>query len=157
MTEPSPLAVFDFLTHSRVRIAADAASIWSFIADSGSWQGAQALVRVDGEPGRVGERFHAVDTDAPDTPLFFVENVELVPAERRTIRLNGLDGALMGFATWTLAPEGDQTVVAYDVYCRYAGLPQGASQAEVLASANLRMDEGLLRLKGLVEAAGARA
>ena len=151
MTSPSPLATIDFLTHSKIKIAAGLAAIWPHILDIERWRDSQKLISVSGEPGRVGARFHAVSRDAPETPLFHVENVELVSEHRRTIRLEGLDGSFLGFATWELTPNGGETVVAYDVYCRGAMLPPGQSADDLLASAHRMMDEGLLRLKAIVE------
>jgi len=46
---------------------------------------------------------------------------------------------------------GDETMVAYDVYCRDAMAPPGMSQAEVNAMAQPVMDAGLQSLKGVVE------
>jgi hypothetical protein len=149
MSETETLATLDFLTHSKVSIAADASTVWAMITKP--MAGAQQLIPIGGEPGKVGERFHAVSSAAPDTPLFVVVNVELVPDKRRTIRLDGLDGAFMGFATWTLTPEGGETVLAYDVYCYYAGLPASVSLKDHMAASQRMMDEGLVRMKALIE------
>jgi hypothetical protein len=153
MNEASSPGVIDFLTHSEVRIRAGASAVWSVVARPAA--GVQRLVPIGGEPGQVGERFHAVDSSAPDVPLFFVENVELAPERRRTVRLDGLEGAFMGFAAWVLRPDGAETVLTYDVYCRYAGLPPGSSPADHMAASQRMMDEGLLRLKRIVEGGGA--
>ena len=155
MAEPFTLGMLDFLTHSTVRIRASASAVWAVIVEPVA--GLQQLVRIGGEPGRIGERFHAVDSAAPDVPLFLVENVELAPNHRRTIRLNGLDGAFMGFATWALTPDAGETILTYDVYCHYAGLPAGRSRADHMADSQRMMDEGLLRLKAVVEGAGVAA
>lgn len=151
MSQPSELAVIDFLTHNKVRIRATPAAIWPRIVDLEGWRSNQTLVPIRGERDQVGTRFNAVATEARDTPLFEVENAEMVPAQRRTIRLEGLDGHFIGFATWELTPIGNETVVAYDVYCRDAMLPPGHSQADLLAMAQQVMDEGLQKLKAVVE------
>jgi len=151
VTESAGLATIDFLTHSKVRIERDADTIWPYIVDVESWRGAQKLVAVGGAPGQIGERFAAVGEDAPDTPLFHTENVELVPGQRRTMRLEWLDGSFIGFATWELTPSDGATIVAYDVYSRGPMLPPGHSQKALLADAQRTMDAGLMRLKAVVE------
>jgi carbon monoxide dehydrogenase subunit G len=151
MSQTTELAVIDFLTHSKVRISATPAKIWPRIVDMEGWRTNQTLVPIRGEPDQAGARFHAVATEAPDTPLFEVENAEMVPERRRTIRLEGLDGHFIGFATWELTPVGAETVVAYDVYCRDAMLPPGHAQADLLTMAQQVMDEGLQKLKAVVE------
>ena len=54
--------------------------------------------------------------DAPDTALFYVENVEFDPPRRRTMRLNSPDGALIGFASFELTAQDGATIVEYHVY-----------------------------------------
>lgn len=151
MTDQPALAVIDFLTHSKVAIRATPAAIWPRIVDLEGWRTAQTLVLIDGERDQVGARFHAVAAEAPDTPLFEVVNAEMVPGQRRTIRLSGLDGHFIGFATWELTQAGEETIVAYDVYCRDAMAPPGQTQAELLAMAQPVMDKGLESLKAVVE------
>jgi hypothetical protein len=151
MTDTPNLAVIDFLTHNKVRIAAGAEAIWPRIVDVDGSHSAQRLIPLNGDPGCVGARFHAVSREAPDVPLFFVENVELATGQRRTIRLDSLEGDFMGFATWELTPSGPDTIVAYDVYCRGPMLPAGQSEGELLAFAHNMMDAGLARLKVAVE------
>lgn len=151
MTEAPELAVIDFLTHSKVTIAADAARIWPHIVDVSGWRSSQKLVHTGGKPNSLGEQFVAVAMEAPDTPLFKVENVELVERQRRTIRLESLDGAFIGFATWELTPGKGATVVAYDVYCRGPMLAPGHARSDLLVMAQRMMDEGLLKLKAVVE------
>lgn len=151
MTEPTELGVIDFLTHSKVLIAADATAIWPRIVDVNGWPSVQQLVHTGGEPGALGEQFVAVASAAPDTPLFKVENVELVPLQRRTIRLESLEGVFIGFATWELTSRDYGTIVAYDVYCRSPMLPPGQSPADLMAMAQRLMNEGLEKLKAVVE------
>lgn len=151
MTKASPLTTIDFLTHSKVRIAAAAAAIWPHILNTDAWREGQRLIPIGGEPGHVGERFHAAAAETPETPHFFVENVELAPQRRRTIRMESLEGAFLGFSTWELTPGPGETVVAYDTYCRGPLLAPGRSAVELLANAQKVMDEGLQRLKAVVE------
>src|SRR5690606_42100493 len=47
---------------------------------------------------------------------FYFTNVEMVPEQRRTIRLNTPEGALIGYAVWELTPVEGGTEVAYHVY-----------------------------------------
>lgn len=149
MTET--LETIDFLTHSKVRVEAGAATIWPYIVELDGWRRGQRLVHLSGDAGGLGGRFHAVAAEALDVPLYYVENVELVAEQRRTIRLDGLDDSFIGFATWELTPAGDGTVVAYDVYTRGALLPPGQSAQELLAGAQQVMDQGLVHLKEFVE------
>jgi hypothetical protein len=153
MSEAEPLAVIDFLTHSRIRIAADPAAIWPIVIDSKREGAEMPLLSIEGEKGSVGERFKSVLATDPDTPLYFVTNAEVVPQSRRTIRLESVDGVFWGFATWTLTPHGDETELTYDVYCRYPGLPAGQSHADFMAGFQDVMDAGLARMKAIVEAA----
>jgi hypothetical protein len=142
----------DFVTHNKVKIAANADAIWPHILDVESWRGGgQTFISVGGERGRVGERFHAFSAEAPDAPLYRIENVELIADQRRTLRMEKLDGQFLGFATWELTSSGGETLVAHDIYCRSAMLAPGQSPGEVLAGAQQMLDEGLLRLKALVE------
>jgi hypothetical protein len=143
------MADVDFLIHGKIRIAAGADAIWPHVLDPSGWQ-TQRLVHAGGEPGEIGERFHAVAAADPTTPLFHVETVELAPLQRRTIRLTALDGTFLGYSTWALTEAGDETVVAYDVYCRYPA-PPGGAPADVTAQAQRGTDENMLRLKALVE------
>lgn len=154
MTEPKILTTIDYLTHSKVRIAADAATLWPHIVDTSGWQHRQGLVHIGGEPGCVGEQFHAVASSNPEVPLFHVENVELISQRRRTIRLTDLDGIFLGFSTWELTQAGDDTIVAYDTYCRGPLLPPNQTRDELIANAQRSMDERILGLRTLIEGSG---
>lgn len=92
---------------------------------------------------------------------FLVENVEVVPGERRTIKLYEPDGALLGFATWTLDPDAGRTRVGYDVYSE-SRLPPGADgrvdpatlaalTREARETSQRRFDAELVALKRLAE------
>ena len=91
-----------------------------------------------------------------------VKNVELVPNERRTIKLTlPGHGALIGYATWTLAGHDDHTLVTYDVYTETVLAAEDGSRLtpEQLAvmtregyEANKpRFDRELVALKRIVE------
>jgi hypothetical protein len=48
-----------------------------------------------------------------DVALLHIENVELEPGLRRTIRIASPDGTFVGFSSWTLADSGGGTAVTY--------------------------------------------
>src|SRR5689334_13363992 len=109
---PAPaLGPLDFLTHSRIAISAKPSAVWTAVMNPNELGGAQLLIPFEGEPDQVGGRFHAADRAAPDVPQYCVENAEVVPEQRRTLRLDTLEGVFMGFATWTLTPDGPGTIL----------------------------------------------
>ena len=137
------------VTHNAVTIAAPAERIWPHIVEPDAWKAGAQLVPVEGAE----HRFQAVMPDAPDTPLFHVTNVEFDPPARRTIRLNALDGSLIGFATWELTATDGGTRVAYHVYSQQeapAGAPAIDREAYVEDNRQRFQDE-LDALKALVE------
>ena len=145
----------NLVTHNRIVIARPAAAVWPFIVEPNSWKMGAKLVHRSGSSGQVGEVFSAAEANAP----FLVENVELVVDRRRTIKLYQADGALIGYATWTLDENGGKTTVGYDVYAESL-IPAGsgttadaraeAERAERKANIK-RFDAELAALKGLVE------
>ena len=141
----------DFLIHSEVVVAATPAAIWPYIIETNRWHGSQTMIPAGGPPGEVGERFHAVHSDFPDMVAFHIENVELATHRRRTIRLDTPEGRYLGYATWVLGEGTTGTTVAYHVYCRYSA-PVDAVRDGLLVQAQRQMDDGLERLKGLIEA-----
>ena len=149
--EPESVTDLSLVTHNAVTIAAPPERIWPFIVDPGDWKaGAQLVPMEDGE-----HRFKAVMPDDPNTALFHVTNVEFNAPARRTIRLNALDGALIGFASWELTPANGGTRVAYHVYSQQEAPPGGpAIDRDAYVQANrTRFQEELIRLKQLVEGA----
>ena len=98
-------------------------------------------------------RFKAVLPDDPETALFHVTNVEFDAPHRRTIRLNALDGALIGHASWELTPVDGGTRVAYHVYSQQTAPPsQPPIDREAYVQANrTRFQEELNALRKLVE------
>jgi hypothetical protein len=150
----------DLVTHSEVTIDRRAAVIWPLIVDPSGWKQGLVLSHHSGPRGEAGEVFAARARD--DTTIaFFVENVELEAARRRTIKLYSPTGTLLGFATWTLEERGGKTAVRYDVYSESLVTSEqaaalGAEELRRQASANLatnksRFDAELLALKRLVE------
>jgi len=151
----------NLITHSQVEIARQPTAIWPRIVDPSGWKQGLRLVRHAGPQGKAGEVFAAVDPAKAGPPAFFAENVELVPNQRRTIKLTSPSGTLIGFATWTLQEAGGRTVVAYDVYSETLLTPdqaKGMSAQAIAAQARegyatnkKRFDAELLALKRLVE------
>jgi hypothetical protein len=131
-----------------VRIDATPEDIWPSIEDPSAWKTGPQLIAVSGQPGALGTRFNSVDPGAPDTILFHAENVEIIPQRRRTLRLTGVDGALIGFAIWELSRQDDSTVVEYHVY---AQLPPDGDANSYRATNQQRFDRELATLKRLVE------
>lgn len=100
----------------------------------------------------------------PDSgePLYYVENVELVPPRRRTIKLlQNRGGGLLGFASWGLSEQEGKTTVTYDVYAEVS--PSTETLADLTATEreafemqsrtaqDARFRQELLDLKRLLE------
>src|SRR5258706_14406728 len=152
----------NLVTHSEVTIARAAAVIWPHIVDPNDWKQGSKLWHHSGPSAEEGEIFAAGDPATKAKVAFFVENVELVPQKRRTIKIYLPDGTLLGFATWTLRSAGAGTVAGYDVYSETRidpGQAKAMSLADRLAAERLdreanekRFDRELVELKRLVEA-----
>ena len=153
----------DLVTHSTVTIERPASVIWPYIIDPGEWKQGLSLRHHAGERDAVGEVFAAFDPADPDTIAFFIENSELVPGRRRTIKLYepGPRGGLLGFATWTLTEDEGGTLVTYDVYSETLLPPDQAARITPQQLAEIeqqghelnqpRFDRELMALKALVE------
>ncbi len=137
------------VTHNAVVIAAAPEGIWPHIVDPDAWKAGARLMPMDGAE----HRFKAVMPDDPDTALFHVTNVEFDAPRRRTMRLNALDGALIGHASWELTPIEGGTRVAYHVYSQQTLPPdQPPIDREAYLQANrARFQEELNALRKLVE------
>ncbi len=137
------------VSHSAVTIAAPPERIWPHIVDPDDWKAGAQLLPIEGSE----HRFKAVMPGQPDTALFHVTNVEFDPPARRTIRLNALDGALIGFASWELTPTAGGTRVAYHVYSQQEAPAGGvAFDREAYVEDNRkRFQDELNRLEELVE------
>ena len=152
----------NLVTHSEVTIARPAAAIWPLIVDPGAWKKGASLRHHGGPAGKKGEVFAASEPGDAAKVAFLVENVELVPDQRRTIKLYLPTGVLIGYAAWSLRASGGGTVVGYDVYSETvidpvqakAMTPAQIQEVERAASAanQKRFDQELLELKRLVEA-----
>ncbi len=153
----------DLITHSTVAIDRPASVVWPYIVEPSRWKQGLSLRHHAGQPGAVGEVLAAFDPADPETIVFLVKNAELVPNERRTIKLYlpGSEETLLGFATWTLTERGGRTRVTYDVYTETL-LPREEARgmtAQRLAEMERegyelnqpRFDRELVALKELVE------
>jgi len=147
----------DIVTRNEVIINATPDAIWPYILQMNKWKKGARLIPISGSPDTVGEKFKAVF--GGDAALFYVENVELVPEQFRTIRMNELDGTLIGYASLRLTPSGQATLVQYDVYAYvqspYVDLASSletrqAKDAEFIENSRKRFDEELSILKGMV-------
>ena len=147
-THPASAQTLDLVTHNGILIAAPPQAIWPHINDPSGWKAGAQLVPLDEQ----GTRFKAVMPDAPDAILFHVANVEFDPPRRRTIRLNALDGALIGFASWELRPQGEGTWVAYHVYTQAPAPPDQPPPADYRQTNRDRFQQELETLRRLVEA-----
>ena len=152
----------DLVTHSSVAIDAPASEIWLHIVDPTAWKESFPVRHHSGEPGVVGEVFAAFDPAAPDVISYLIKNVEIVPNERRAIKLTRPGhGALIGYAIWTLVEDDGHTVVTYDVYTETLLAPKEGSRLtpeqvvemtrEGYETNKLRFNRELLALKKLVE------
>ena len=151
LAQPAPEGSRDLslVTHNAVVIDAEAERIWPHIVKPDTWKAGAQLVPAEGAE----HRFKAVLPGDPDTALFHVTNVEFDAPQRRTIRLNALDGSLIGHASWELTPVEGGTRVAYDVYSQQAvpaDQPPIDREAYVHANRN-RFQEELNALRKLVE------
>lgn len=151
LAQPAPEGSRDLslVTHNAVVIAAQAERIWPHIVEPDAWKAGAQLVPVEGAE----HRFKAVLPDDPDTALFHVTNVAFDAPHRRTIRLNALDGTLIGHASWELTPVEGGTRVAYHVYSQQAvPADQPPIDREAYVHANrTRFQEELNALRKLVE------
>jgi len=112
------------ITRNEVVIDRPASQVWPYIMDPLEWKQGQRLRHLSGIPGQVGELFGGFDAGTPELVTLHLQNVELRPNERRTIKLMQPDGTLLGFATWTLVEENGRTAVSYDVSME-SGFPAG--------------------------------
>ncbi len=149
------------VTHNEVLIDRPASVIWPYIVDPLDWKQGQRLRHLSGNPGEVGELLGGYDAETPELVTLHLQNVELRPYRRRTVKLMQPDGTLLGFATWRLVEEDGRTTVSYAVSME-SGLPSGpvtghdADEVEAMEraayEANVRRFQAELEaLKALVE------
>jgi len=106
----------NFNTHDRVELDRPVSVVWPLIVEPNSWKPNRQMVHYAGPAGKVGEVF-AIGGGADRSKIWFLaENVELVPNQRRTIKLYDPAGRLLGFATWLLEPAGTRTILRYEVH-----------------------------------------
>lgn len=142
-------ALVDFLSHAETLVNAPVAKVWAAVLAPNDWHGTYA-VHAGGPEGEVGEQFKVTPVDQPDTTMLIICNAELVPHKRRTIRVHTADDTFTGYATWALQDRGAETLVSYDVFCRYP-FPREMTPDQIEAAAQQGNEEGLRRLKAFVE------
>lgn len=150
----------DFLTHNVVRIAAPESFVWPYVLDSNSWKAGAKMFSIDGERGTIGERFRASMAETSE-PLYMMETVELITDKRWTVRLDDLDGTLIGYATWELPQDNGGTLLQYHTFCQLrlvkgSAVTQelsGISSKGIVQDGSRRIDEEFRRLKSAVETA----
>jgi len=151
----------NLVTHNEISIEAPAVRVWPHILDLNSWKRGPVLVRARGPISACGEVFAAADRNS-NAVLYFAENVELVPLERRTLKLfREHEGNLLGFVSWELRESADTTTVAYDVYVQFTEPAESQGTEQVVADDAVtdrlqlddrsRFQEELQELKQLVE------
>lgn len=150
----------NLVTHSEVTINKPASAIWPKIVDPSEWKMGLKLWHHTG-PAGLGEILAAGDPADKANVAFFIENVEFVPNQRRTIKLYTPAGQLIGYATWTLKEAGGKTMASYDVFSETLLTTEQAkattaeqvraAEQTALATNQKRFDDELLALKRLVE------
>lgn len=145
--EVETLSKVDFVTHNEVMIEAPPEKIWPHLLTL-EWKAGAKVVLVDGDPTAAGATFEARLDDG--TPLFRIANAEILSNDVRTIRLNDLNGGLIGYACLRLLREGPVTRVRYDVYS-WLALPTPDIIAAAQAENSARFDRELASLKHIVE------
>lgn len=151
----------NLVTHSEVTINRRAELVWPKVVDPNEWKQGLKIWHHAGPVGDVGEILAAGDPADRSKVAFLIENVEMVPHRRRTIKLYLENGKLLGYASWTLREGAGRTIVSYDVYSETLLEPAEAQSTTVeqlraaekaaLATNQKRFDDELRGLKRLVE------
>ena len=143
----------DLVTHSRIDIAATAASIWPHILEPHAWKQGLQPVHHSGPAQGLGERQIAFGEDGV-TVVLILDTVALITDIRKTIKIT-MDSSPVSWASWTLAEHGGVTTVSYDVY-GLVSLPadalegMGISVAGYVQMNQARFDSELLGLREIV-------
>jgi hypothetical protein len=145
----------DWVMHNDIEIDAPAEAVWPAIVDTNGWHGTTAT-SIAGPKGDVGERFDVTYPQAPGGVMLRLQNVELVPQGRRTIRIENPDGRFIGYSSWILEPRGEQTIVTYDVYC-LSPFPKESATDDIVQQGSRQSADGLGLLKAFVEKSHQRA
>jgi hypothetical protein len=155
---PANRIATDLVLHSDVVIDRPAAAIWPYIVAPNIWKKGPKLNQVGGDAGKPGEIFAAVPRENTGESVFYVKNVEVVPNERRTMKLyQDNNGPLMGYASWELEEENGRTRVSYHVYTESLLSKQITTsklselEKQDMEQHDKRFREELLDLKKLVE------
>jgi hypothetical protein len=145
------MAIVDMISHHTVNIAAPEDRVWPWILEPNRWKQGPELKLLEGGAGNVGARFGAVLPADPTNILYHVAAVEVVPRVRRTLRLNALDGSLIGFSSWRLSGGEDTTIVDYDVYTQASLDLTVDAIATLCTQSDARFQAELEALRALVE------
>lgn len=149
------------IAHSSVEINDSAAAIWPHILNPLPWKQGLRLRLLAGTADQVGALYGGFAEQTPEVIELLLQDIEMEPERRRTVKLMGPDGTLQGFATWTLEERDGSTRVAYDVTSE-STLPRGQvdgldtqtlarMERELYAASQRRFDSELAALKRLVE------
>lgn len=153
----------ELVTHHHILINCQPDRVWPYILDISTWKKGDRFEHVSGEKDAVGETFAALPRDGSGQPDYFVQTVELVPYQRRTIKLYGTrpDAPLIGYASWELESYDGMSRLSYHVYTEtrltldaVAGrtpLELEASQKNYVSENSARFMEELQGLKALLE------
>lgn len=154
-----PRLAINLIAEGQVEIERPAAVVWPYIVDTNSWKPNRPMVHHAGPTGQVGEVFAIVAPQRPDQIWFLAENVELVPNERRTIKLLDLKGNLLGFAIWRLSEQQGRTSIEYQILAESRVLPEqkmtaaqvAEGQRKGYADNKQRVDDEFAELKRRLE------
>ena len=154
-----PRLAINLHVYAQVEIARPASTVWPLIVDTNSWKPDRPMVHRAGPVGQLGEVSAIVSTQHPGQVWFLAENVELVPNQRRTIKLLDLKGNLLGFASWGLMEQGGRTLIDYQIHAESRVAPEQKLTAAQVAEQQRngyavnkqRVDDELAELKRRLE------
>lgn len=154
-----PRQAINLHAYAQVEIGRSAAEVWPYIVDTNSWKPDRPMVHQSGPVGALGEVSAIVSTQRPGQIWFLAENVELVPKQRRTIKLLDLKGNLLGFASWGLTEKQGRTLIDYQIHAESRVAPEQKLTAEQVAEQQRngyavnkkRVDDEFVELKRRLE------
>jgi len=150
----------NLFTHAEVHISESPESIWPYIVDPSDWKTASKISHYSGTSGEVGEVRKVGGEEGGSGYHFFIETVALDAHKRQVIKLADDQGALMGYAAFTLYAGDSGTLVTYDVYAESTmdEMPEDvtpdqipAIEAEYMNTNQARFERELVHLKKIVE------
>lgn len=157
--EDEPRQAVNLNAYAQVEIERSAAEIWPYIVDTNSWKPDRPMVHHAGPVGQLGEVFAIVSPQRSGQIWFLAETVELVPHQRRTIKMLDLKGNLLGFASWGLTEKQGRTLIDYQIHAESRVSPEQKLTAEQVAEQQRkgyadnkkRVDEEFVELKRRLE------